>query len=212
MIRNEGDRHLKFKYLVQHLLRNNRVSMTILRDGRELKQDVPVGPEQDHRLFPYLADQSPSYFIYGPLVFTEATSNFVTGFTYGDSPDTILSYANQGNPLIRRYGDRPAFAEERIVILAQPMFTHRISKGYKSQYAHAVAKVNGVPIRNLKHMVGILRDASGEFVDFTFLGRFTENIVFRRKEAVDATEEILNDNGIRKQYSPNIEPIWNQKK
>lgn len=186
--------------------------MTILRDGQELKQDVPVGSQQDYWLFHYLANQNPSYFIYGPLVFTEATSNFTTSFTNGDSVETTLSYANQGNPLIRRYGDRPAFADERIVIVALPMFTHRISKGYKSQYAHAVAEVNGVSIRNLKQMVGVLRDVSGEFVEFTFLGKYTENVVFKCKEVLDATEEILNDNGIRKQYSPDIAPIWNQKK
>jgi hypothetical protein len=124
----------------------------------------------------------------------------------------VLSYANQGNPLIRRYGDRPAFAEERIVIVALPMFTHRISKGYESPYARAVAEVNGVSIHSLKQMVEVLRDSSGEFVEFTFLGESSENVVFRRKEVLDATEDILKDNGIRKQYSPDIAPIWNRKK
>jgi S1-C subfamily serine protease len=212
MVRNENDHHLKFQYLVQHLVRDNHVPMTIHRDGRDLKQDVPVGPEQGYRLFPYLANENPSYFIYGPLVFTEATSNFTTSFTSGDSAETVLSYANQGNPLIRRYGDRPAFDEERIVIVALPMFTHRISKGYKSPYARAVAEVNGVSIHSLKQMVEVLRDSSGEFIEFTFLGKSTENVVFRRKEVLDATEDILNDNGIRKQYSPDIAPIWNRKK
>ena len=61
-------------------------------------------------------------------------------------------------------------------------------------------------------MVEVLRDSSGEFIEFTFLGKSTENVVFRRKEALDATEDILNDNGIRKQYSPDIAPIWNLKK
>jgi S1-C subfamily serine protease len=212
MVHNEAGHHLKFQYLVQYLVRDNHIPMTILRDGREMKHTVPVGPAQDYRLFPYLADTYPSYFIYGPLVFTDATSNFTTGFTYGDSPDAMLAYANQGNPLIRRYGDRPAFADERIVIVAQPMFTHRISKGYKSQYGHAVAAVNGVPVRNLKQMVEVLRDCDGEFVEFTFVGKFTENVVFKRSEALDATDEILNDNGIRRQFSLDIAPIWNQKK
>ena len=111
MVHNEADHHLKFQYLMQHLVRDNQSPITILRDGRELKHDVPVGPAQDYRLLPYLADTYPSYFIYGPLVFTEATSNFTTGFTVRGQPDAMLAYANQGNPLIRRYGDRPAFAE-----------------------------------------------------------------------------------------------------
>jgi hypothetical protein len=46
----------------------------------------------------------------------------------------------------------------------------------------------------------------------SLLGKSSENVVFRRKEVLDATEDILKDNGIRKQYSPDIAPIWNRKK
>jgi hypothetical protein len=35
-------------------------------------------------------------------------------------------------------------------------------------------------------------------------------IVFKRKETLDATEEILTDNGIRQPYSKDIAPIWNR--
>jgi PDZ domain len=145
------------------------------------------------------------------LCVTASPSNTLLSSSSGTGNHSAV-HANQGNPLIRRFGDQPAFAEDRIVIVSLPMFTHRISKGYKSQYAHAVAEVNGVSIRNLKQMVEVLRDASGEFVQFTFLGKHAENVVFKRQEVLDATEEILNDNGIRRQFSPDIAPIWNLKK
>jgi S1-C subfamily serine protease len=35
---------------------------------------------------------------------------------------------------------------------------------------------------------------------------------FNRKEALDATEEILSDNGIREQCSPDVAPSWNRGK
>jgi hypothetical protein len=38
------------------------------------------------------------------------------------------------NVLFTRYGDRPAFPDERIVIIANPMFTHKISIGYDVNY------------------------------------------------------------------------------
>jgi PDZ domain len=66
--------------------------------------------------------------------------------------------------------------------------------------------------RNLKHMVEVLRDATGEFIEFTFDGNETDTVVFKRKEVLDSTEEVLSDNGIRQQYSADIAPIWNQKK
>jgi PDZ domain len=61
-------------------------------------------------------------------------------------------------------------------------------------------------------MVEVIRDATGDFIEFTFHGNETDTFVFKRKEALDATEEILSDNGIRQQCSPELAPIWNQKK
>ena len=155
------DHHLKFQYLVQRLSRDNKVPMTILRDGREQTVDVPVSPDQNRWLFPTWSATRPPTLSMGPMVFTEATDNYVRAFTYGDGADTMLGYANQGNPMMSRYGDRPAFPDERIVLLAHPMFVHKISTGYKGPYADALAEVNGVKIRNLKHLVETLRDVNG---------------------------------------------------
>ncbi len=208
----EGDHHLKFQYQVQRLTRDNKVAMTIVRDGKEQTVLVPVGPDQNRWLFPYLVGNAPSYFIYGPLVFTEATSNYVRAFTSGDGPDTMLGYASQGNLMMSRYGDRPAFPDERVVLLAHPMFVHKIGTGCLGPYADALAEVNGVSIRSLKHLVETLRDAADEFVEFKFRGKYSEVIVFNRKETLDATEEILSDNGIREQCSADVAPIWNHGK
>jgi hypothetical protein len=92
------------------------------------------------------------------------------------------------------------------------MFGHKLSTGYEDPYADAVAEVNGVRIRNLPHLVEVVRDATGEFIEVTFQGRATYTIVLRRKEALAATEEILSDNGIRQQCSADIAPIWNEGK
>ncbi len=177
-----GDQHLKFQYLVQRLSRDNKIPITIVRDGKEQTVDVPVSPAQNRWLFTYLVGNAPSYFIYGPLVFTEATQNYVRAFTDNESAETLLGYANQGNPMMTRYGERPSFPEERVVLLAHPMFVHKISTGYKGPYADAVAEVNGVRIRNLKHLVETLRDLSDEFVEFKFVGKHSEVIVFSRRK------------------------------
>ena len=123
-----------------------------------------------------------------------------------------MSSLYAGNPMFVRYGDRPAFPGERLVIIGHPLFTHKISKGYKTPYTTAVAEINGVRIRNLKHLVEVLRDATEPFVEFTFHGKFSEAVVFKRKDVQDATEEILSDNGIRQQCSPELAPVWNQPK
>ena len=45
--------------------------------------------------------------------------------------------------------------------------------------------------------------------EFTFHGRWASTLVFKCREALDATDEILGDNGIRRQCSPDIAPVWN---
>jgi PDZ domain len=57
-------------------------------------------------------------------------------------------------------------------------------------------------------LIELLRDATGEFVEFTFYGRHTDKIVFNRKAALAATEQVLNDNGIRQQCSPDMAKVW----
>jgi len=223
MVHIEGDRLIKFQYLVQRQTRDGRLPLVLIRDSRELTLDLPVQPAQP-RLFSSTSEKPLSYFILGPLAFTEATDNYIQYVTMmysggprdGQGPSRdgsgLLTIMYQGNPMFTRYGDRPAFPGERIVIVPHPMFTHKISKGYEDPYADAVAAVNGVRIRNLPHLVEVIRDATGEYIEFTFQGRATYTIIFKRKEALDATEEILSDNGIRQQCSPDIALIWNEGK
>jgi S1-C subfamily serine protease len=213
MVHVDSERMIRFQYLVQRLVRNGRLPMTILREGREIKVDAPVGPHPP-RLFMSLSEEPPRYFVIGPLVLTEATDDYVQytsgwfGGPKASGEDSgLLSWVYSQNPMFVRYGDRPAFPGERIVIVAHPLFSHKLSKGYNVSAAPAVAAVNGIPIRNLKHAVEIIRDSTGEYIEFTFHGKTTDALVFKRKEALDATEEILSDNGIRQQFSPDIATI-----
>ena len=117
-----------------------------------------------------------------------------------------------GNPMFTRYGDRPAFPGERLVIIGHPMFTHKLGKGYKTPYTATLAEINGVRIRNLKHMIETLRDATDLYIEFTFHGKNSDTIVFKRQDVQDATEGILSDNGIREQCSRELAPVWNRPK
>jgi hypothetical protein len=57
-----------------------------------------------------------------------------------------------------------------------------------------------------------LRDLKDEIVTFEFNARASgETIVFPRAEMVAATNDILTDNGIRSQGSPDILKIWEAK-
>ena len=52
---------------------------------------------------------------------------------------------------------------------------------------------------------------AGDIVKFEFDGRGGETLIFRRTEMVAATDDILNDNGVRSQASPDLMPVWQSK-
>ena len=106
--------------------------------------------------------------------------------------------------------DKPAFAGEEIVILTH-LLPHKTSKGYSPPAFSAVSRINGTQVRNLQHLVELLRDAKGEFLVVELVGP-TQPLVFRRAEALQASEEIMADEGIRKQYSDDLEKVWHKAK
>jgi hypothetical protein len=204
------DLRLSARYLVQKFAKEGPVELTILRDGRILKVKLTM---ETQRAFvaPYLMNQNPRYFIYGPLVFSQATQDYVERL----GSQWELSLARQGSPLMLRRFDKPAFAGEELVVIASPMLPHRLTKGYDDPNTSVVSEVNGIAVKNLSHLVEILRDAEDKQIVFKFTkgpSQPRETLVFNRAEIASATEEILNENGIRFPYSDDIRPIWEPRK
>ena len=95
-----------------------------------------------------------------------------------------------------------------MVVVASPFLPHRLAKGYSSPVSEVVKSVNGVPIRNLQHLVQVLRDLKDEFIVLAFARNGSESMIFPRREMLATTEEILTDNGIRSQGSPDTLSVW----
>ena len=197
---------LNFKYFIQTLAKDGKVPLTIVRDGKEMAIEMPVEVKANE-LFQPLRGRYPSYFIYGPLVFSTATSEFASAVDRGSQ--ALLGAI--GSPLVTRRGDKAAFPGEELVIISSPMFPHRIGKGYGNPIAKVVKEVNGLKIKNLKHLVETLRDSKEKYITITFDDRNSETLVFDRLETLKATDEILSDNSVRQQASDDIAPIWSKK-
>ena len=203
---------VRFDYLVQKISKNGKVPLTIVRSGKEMQIELPVPP-----VFPFAIPDSqgnyPSYFILGPVVFSEATAQVVHVLGMGNKGgDWMLGFASSGSPLLTRYYDKEAFPGERIVFISSPFFPHKLSRGYSVPLMQAVKAVNGQTVKNLGHLVEMLRDLKDEFITIEFSRRNGgETLVFPRKEMVDATDAILTDNGVRSQGSPDMLAIWNAK-
>lgn len=208
MIDADGGLRLKFTCLVQKLAGDGRVPLTIVRDGRTRQIELPVSNERP-LLEPYLDGRYPSYFIYGPLVFTDATRRYLVAIRRSAAVVDLLSATH--NPLYTREADKPAFPGEQLVVVSSPFFSDRLTEGYTSPVAAVVKFVDGIRVRNLRQLVTILRNAKGTYVRFEFYGEGREVLVFPRKEMQAATARILDDNNVRSQGSPDAMKAWKEK-
>lgn len=205
MIDAGGGLRVWFAYLVQKLVRNGRVPLTIMRQGKTRRIELPVSPDRP-LVEPYLNGHYPSYFIYGPLVFSPSTYRFVITIRRSALVVNLLSATH--NPLYTRQFDKPAFPGEQLVVVSSPFFSDRLTQGYANAVAGVVKSVDGIRIKNLLDLVKVLRDANGKFVRFEFDGRGREVLVFPRAEMEADTNRILDENNVRSRGSPDAMKVW----
>ena len=210
MIKAGPNLRLRFAYMVQKIAKDGKVPLTVVRAGKEVRLELPVMPERP-MVIPSLEGSYPSYFVYGPLVFSGASAEFAGGLMRGGRNSWMNNLISAGSPLVTRMSDKPAFKGEGLVVISSPFFPHRLAKGYSNPATQIVKTINGTPIKNLEHLVQVLRDSKEEFITIDFDMRGGETVVFPRAETLAATEEILTDNGVRSQGSPDMLAIWNAK-
>jgi len=207
-VRLGEDLQVMFTYYVPKLAHDGVVPLTLVRGGQSVQADVPVAARRK-RVIPRLDGTYPAYFILGPMVFSTASAEMVSGL-FGDA--RYLSFVSgKKSPLATRVNDQPAFDGEELVVVPSPFFSHRLTKGYDSPALHVMSKLNDVKVKNLPHLIELVRDCKDEYLEFKFAETEVETLVFRRQDMLDATEDILSDNGIRKQYSDELGAVWNNK-
>ncbi len=209
MVKLGPNLRVRFQYRVQQVARDGKVPLTIVRDGKTLQVQVPVGNRRS-MLIPSLDGSYPSYFVYGPIVFSRATNEFLGALNANAATMNAMSYL--GSPLVTRRGDEPDAQHEELVVISSPFFPHKLVAGYSNRFGAVVESVNGVPVRSLRHLVSLLRDQKDELIVLRFAQRAGETMVLPRKAMLEATEGVLSDNGIRSQGSPDMMDVWNGKK
>jgi S1-C subfamily serine protease len=212
MIRIQGALRVGFQYQLQKSAKDDAVDLVVYRGGKRIHLSMPLFHDRPY-LVNWLSGGYPAYFIFGPLVFSEATGDFVSAEVgSGEMGVSALNWLiGRSSPLASRRGDAPAFSGERLVVVSSPLFPSKLAEGYGNPEGEVVAAVDGAPIRNLGHLVEILRDGKGEFVTITFADHWSESIVLPRAEALAGTAAILGENGIRSQGSADMLSIWGKR-
>jgi S1-C subfamily serine protease len=208
MVKIDKDLRVNFAYMIQRLAKDDKLPLTVVRAGKPLKIELPVSANRP-TLAPDLHGEYPSYFVYGPVVFSRATRQFLSAFENNAGLLRILAYVK--SPLITRAYDPPSPELQELVIISSPFFPHKLANGYSNPTGAVVYSVNGTPVKSLKHLVELLRDLKDPFVTLEFGSRGGEALVLSRTAAMAATDDILTDNGVRAQGSPDMMAVWQPK-
>jgi len=200
----EDNLRLPFTALVSRLVKNGTVPVRLVRDGKPLETGMIATREDDRLIKPYRG-QYPRYFVHGPLVFSPAIDEAVSMYAEGNP------FAMPGSPLVTRDTDWVAFPGEELVVVTAPMLAHPISRGYSEPFGQVVKDIDGVPIRNLRHLVEVLRDGTGEYLTIRFHGELSETLVFPRKGMEEATTALMAENGIPRRGSEDVMAAWKAK-
>jgi len=209
MVKLGAGLRVRFAYRVQQVAKDGKVALTVVRAGKSMQLQVPVTNRRP-LLIADLDGGYPSYFVYGPIVFSRASAEYLAFLS--TNLGALNAASANASPLVTRRGDEPDAGHEELVVISSPFFPHKLVSGYSNRFGSVVESVNGTPVRSLRHLVALLRDLKDELVVLRFDQRYGETMVLPRRAMLDATEGILSDNGIRSQGSPDMMDIWNGKK
>jgi S1-C subfamily serine protease len=208
MVKIDKDLRVNFSYMIQKVAKDGKLPLTLVRAGKTLKIELPVSAEYP-TLVSDLHGEYPSYFVYGPMVFSRATRQFLGAFENNANLLRVLGYVK--SPLVTRSFDPPSDDLQELVIISSPFFPHKLANGYSNPAGSVVSAVNGTPVKSLRHLVALLRDLKDPFVTLEFAAKGGEALVFSRQALAAATDDILTDNGVRAQGSPDMLAVWQAK-
>jgi S1-C subfamily serine protease len=208
MVKIDKDLRVNFQYLIQKTADNGMLPLTVVRSGKSVNIQLPVSAEHP-TLVTDLRGSYPSYFIYGPIVFSPATWQLVSSLENNSGLMRMLGLVK--SPLVTHALDEPSPELEELVVVSSPFFPHKIANGYSNVAGSVVDSVNGTHIKSLRHLVAVLRDLKDPFVTIEFDQKGGEALVFARQAIMSATDDILMDNGVRAQGSPDTLAVWQDK-
>lgn len=166
------------------------VRLQVLREGKKIELDVPVGISK--RLVPtHWHNRPPPYLIVAGLVFTALSVPFLHASDAWDSyVSDPISY------LLGKWHDPLPRESDEVVILAQ-VLAHRENLGYDKLTDLHLKKVNGKEVRSLHHLKHLIDESCPErFLRFEFAPD-NQIVVMERSSLERVTQEVCKEHSIQ---------------
>ncbi len=184
-----GDERVWYIYAVSQKLIGEKCKFKILRDGKELEVEFTLKTSRDLIARPQY-DAKPNYLVYGGMVFTEITYDYLAKME-----------GNVARYTYYYFDGFPAKGFEKVVSLIQ-VLPHAVNQGYQDLGALSVESINGQTVDSLKSMIAALAKPQGAYqiIELDRIaempGTAAQTVILNKVEAEAALGEILKKNGI----------------
>lgn len=186
------------------LVDGDMMEIELLRDGKPMTVQMAPVTARDGVIRSRPNGDYP-YVVVGPLVFGPLHSALFDAH-YEMGWEGIYFFG--GGPALKHlYDVNPAEGKE-LVGLVCPMFPHPVGRGFDAYPGQTVASVNGQTFEDFAEFVEIIAGLDGTWVIFEFNEMGAPRLVFDREELFDATDDVMESNGIRRAASKGFRDIW----
>jgi S1-C subfamily serine protease len=183
-------------YVQQHQV-GDTVTVNILRYGENLEIPIRLAKtlDQGRLVAADRYDVRPSYYVYGGLVFSTLTTNYLKLWGdewYNDGPTHLLGLRT----------DYLGTEGEEVVLLVK-VLASEVNTGYHEVFNGHIVEVNGQKVKNLRHLIKLVEnDTDDPFV--VFKGYRRAIVVLDRKKAELENPKILETYGIPSDRSEDL--------
>lgn len=156
-----------------------KIPVKVFRDGTVVETFITAA-KKNRRIRRWMYDVRPDYFVYGGLVFTTVSYDYLVD-SHADIHDDIIK-------------DK-AFVDDEPVVISF-CFSDKAIDGYRGAANSLVRSVNGVKVRNLRHLTELVDQCHDGFVRFG-LDRGNEwdsKLIVDAREMREATVRVMKRN------------------
>ena len=170
---NGEPRHFSYALLGKQI--GEKVKLKLLRDGRKIGVELPIR-KPDQYIYP-VYDREMDYYCFGGLIFAPLTSNY------------LIALKDDGDHLRSKLILAKTAEDSNLVVLTM-VLGDEVNIGFQGIAAALVTSVNGIKVRNLRHLIELLEARKDGYA----IIRFDQNpnpMVLDLKQFREATPRIL---------------------
>jgi len=179
-----GRSRLDLSFITDLKYVGDKITVEVLRDKQPLKLNIvmknyiPIVPRTEY-------DKKPTYYIFGGLVFTKLTVNYVYG---------LWGQFNRRPSILDRVIYEISTPVKQQIVVLQQVLADEINKGYHDFSNLIVKKVNGQEISDMQDLIKKIEETKDEFLEIELEDK--NKITLETKKAKDASDDILKKYGI----------------